>query len=138
MYTLFFQKYLMFFALTWTDFNWIYIFHISTNHLKNGGLKRISPNNLDSCDTSRLCNLPSLSSATWPTFSCFKVLTHIYLARSYRGLRHHMCPKVFVTVLITVTAAAAKVSAKKRCACTYPSCANSRHLTAKATSLWLS
>lgn len=42
LYTLLFQKYLMFFALTWTDLCIWYF----TNQLKNGGFKKMSPNNL--------------------------------------------------------------------------------------------
>lgn len=67
----------------------------------------------DSSDTSGLCNLPNFSLAIWPTFSCFTVLTYIYVASSYRGLRHHICSKIFVTVFLIMAFVAAKVSAKK-------------------------
>lgn len=68
----------------------------------------------DSSDTSGLCNFPSLLSALWPTFSFFMALIHIYLVRSHRGLRNHVCPQLlYMVLLIMVIVITAQVVQQK-------------------------
>lgn len=89
LYTLLFQNYLMgFFSHVLILMELIYLVFLQIS-LKITDSKKLIQTT-DSSDTSGLCNLPSLLLALWPTFSFFMVLIHIYLVRSYRGVRHHV------------------------------------------------
>lgn len=113
MYTLLFQNDFFFFnscGLISMEFMYLVFFQISLKIMDSKKLAQTT----DSSDTSGLCNLPSLLSARWPTFSFFMALIHIYLVRSYRHLRHYVCPQLFVIVLLVmVIIITAKLFSKK-------------------------